>query len=163
MTTSTATTEFNAREALRQHFEKNAITAFNNCIELLRQRDFYLHALSKIEQGADLTTELQELKLVSKSTAKKICKLLAKDAEKSAMSVWDLNLNLSKLFKTTKQSIMDEYSLLPLFHIEYHSDAKYGAVRLNVKTFRRNLTIDVEGVEKDCDKIHSQIILQILK
>jgi hypothetical protein len=163
MTISTATTEFDAREALRQHFEKNALTAFESCIEFLKQRDFYLHALHKLEQGDDLTTELQELKLVSKSTAKKICKQLAKDAEKSAMSVWDLNLNLSKLFKTTKQSIRDEYSLLPLFHIEYRADAKYGAVRLNVKTFRRNLTIDVEGVEKDCDKIHSQIILQILK
>ena len=85
MTTSTATTEFNAREALRQFFEVNALTAFNNCIELLKQRDFYLHALSKIEQGADLTMELPELKLVKKTTAKSVCKQLAKNAEKKAV------------------------------------------------------------------------------
>ena len=71
MTTSTATTEFSARQALLEYFEKNALTSFNNSIELLKKRDFYLHAFNKIEQGIDLNAELPELRLVKKTTAQK--------------------------------------------------------------------------------------------
>jgi hypothetical protein len=163
MTTSTATTEFDAREALRQHFEKNALTAFDSCIELLKQRDFYLHALSKIEQGADLTMELPELKLVKKSAALKICRQLAKDAESDAMTAWDLNPSLRKIFKTSKKSIIDDFSLLPVFDISYCSDKKYGSVIVRIKTMRRNLMITLEGSDLNCEKLHGQVVMQSLK
>jgi len=162
MTTSTATTEFNAREALRQHFEKNAITAFNNCIELLRQRDFYLHALSKIEQGADLIADVPELRLVKKTVAVKICRKLAMDAEKASMSAWDLNPSLRKIFKVSKQLIIEDYSLLPVFHVVYCADAKYGAVKLNIKSCRRNLNVSVEGSDLECENIHARVVMQSL-
>jgi hypothetical protein len=163
MTTSTATTEFDAREALRQHFEKNALTAFGNCIELLRQRDFYLHALSKIEQGVDLSAELPELKLVKKSDALKICRQLAKAAETAAMDAWDLNPSISKIFKTTRKLINDDFSLMPVFQITYSANARYGSVKLNLKTVRRNLTLEVEGSDLNCEKLHAQVVIQSLK
>lgn len=163
MTTSTATTEFDAREALRQHFEINALTAFDQCVEFLRQRDFYLHALNKIEQGADLTIDLPELKLVKKTTAVKICRQLAKAAETAAMDAWDLNSSLSKIFKTTKKLINDDFSLMPVFQVTYSADARYGVVKLNLKTVRRNLTLAVEGSDLNCEKLHAQVVMQSLR
>ena len=160
MTTSTATTEFNAREALRQHFEKNALTSFDNCIELLRQRDFYLHALRKIEQGVDLTGELPELKLVKKTTAKSICKQLAKNAEKKAIEAWGLNMNLVKFFQTNEKVFSEEFSLLPKFEIVYLADKKYGEVKVIVKTCRRNLIVAVEGSYMHVEKLHAQVVMQ---
>lgn len=160
MTISTATTEFDAREALRQFFEANALTAFNNCIELLKQRDFYMHALYKIEQGADLTMELPELKLVKKTTAKSVCKQLAKNAEKKAVEAWSLTSNLSKFFQKNEKVISDEFSLLPKFEIVYLADKKYGAVKVTVKTSRRNLIVSVEGSYIDVEKLHAQVVMQ---
>ena len=163
MTTSTATTEFNAREELRHFFEVNALTAFSNCIELLKQRDFYLHALSKIEQGADLTIDLPELKSVRKASALKICKQLAKNSEKVAVTAWDLNPSLRNFFQTYKKIITDEYSLLPVFEIEYRADSKHGAVKVSIKTFRRNLTVALDGSDLHCEKLYAQVVMQRLK
>jgi hypothetical protein len=163
MTTSTATTEFDAREELRQYFEANALAAFSSCIELLKKRDFYIHALHKIAQGIDLTTELPELKLIKKNAAQKICKQLAKDAEHSAMTAWDLNSSLSKIFKTSKKLIVDDFSLLPVFDITYCTDEKYGSVRLHVKTMRRNLSVTLEGKKLHCERLHAQVVMQSLK
>ena len=160
MTISTATTEFDAREALRQHFEKNALTAFESCIEFLKQRDFYLHAFSKIEQGVDLTNELPELKLLKKTTAKNVCKQLAKNADKKAVEAWSLTPNLSNFFQKSEKVISDEFSLLPKYEIVYQADKKYGAVKVIVKTCRRNLSVSVEGSCMHFEKLHAQVVMQ---
>ncbi len=64
MTTSTATTKVDTGEALRLHFENNAIAALGKVISLLQEQDLYKHALAKLEQGADLSADLPELKAV---------------------------------------------------------------------------------------------------
>ena len=156
MTTSTATTEFNAREALRQHFEKNALTSFDNCIELLRQRDFYLHALRKIEQGVDLTSELPELRQMKMSVAKKVVKQLIRETEKAAALVWESPL---KIFTTSIRSSSDEFSLLPSFDAIYTTKSNSGVVKIALKTWRRNLTVSVEGSESACLSVHGQIVM----
>jgi hypothetical protein len=162
MTTSIATTEFDAREALRQHFEKNALTAFVNCIEFLRQRDFYFHALHKIEKGEDLTEELPELKLVKKSAAMKICRQLAAAAERGVTSVWELPQNIRKQLKTNVRIKNDEQSLLPVFDIEYHAITETGLVKINVKTIRRNISVSIDGLHSSCELLHSKVVMQSL-
>ena len=156
MTTSTATTEFDAREALRQHFEKNALTSFDNCIELLRQRDFYLHTLRKLEQGVDLTGELPELRQMKMSVAKKVVKQLIRETEKAAALVWESPL---KIFTTSIRSSIDELSLLPIFDALYTAKSKSGAVKITVKTWRRNLTVAVEGNESACYSVYGQLVM----
>ena len=159
MTTSTATTEFDAREALRQHFEMNALTAFDNCIEFLRQRDFYLHALNKIKQGVDLTGELPELKLVKKSDALKICRQLAKDAEKSATKVWDLSAALKMIFNATIKFKIDPMSLQPCCQVMYKSKVAANNISINVISFRRNVLVVVDGENTALESIYSQIVM----
>jgi hypothetical protein len=160
MIASTATTEFNAREALRQHFERSSLTAFNNCIELLRQRDFYLHALNKMEHGVDLSAELPELNQLKISVAKKVVKQLIKDTEKAAALVWESPL---KIFTTSARSSVDEFSLLPSFDALYSAKSNSGAVKVAVKSWRRNLTVAVEGKEAACERVYGALVAETLR
>ena len=156
MTTSTATTEFDAREALRQHFEKNGLANFEKTIKLLQELDFYKHVLAKLEQGVDLSNELPEMRNLKIQSTKKIVKQLIAESEKAATLVWESPL---KLFSTSVRSSIDESSLLPCFDVLYTAKVSGGAVKIALKTWRRNLAVSVEGKEAACETVHGQLVL----
>ena len=156
MTTSTATTEFNAREALRQHFEKNGLANFEKTIKSLQQLDFYKHVLAKLEQGVDLSDELPELRKLKIQSAKKIVKQLIAESEKAATLVWESPF---KLFRTSVRYSIDESSLLPNFDVLYVAKVSGGTVKIALNTWRRNLTVSVEGKEAACDTVHGQLVM----
>ena len=160
MTTSTATTEFNAREALRQHFEKNGLANFEKTIKSLQELDFYKHVLAKLEQGVDLSDELPELRKLKIQSAKKIVKQLIAESEKAATIVW---VSPFKLFSTSVRSSIDESSLLPSFEVLYTAKVSGGAVRIALSTWRRNLTVSVEGKDAACETVHGQLILASMR
>ena len=160
MTTSTATTEFNAREALLQHFEKNGLANFEKTIKSLQELDFYKHVLAKLEQGVDLSDELPELRKLKIQSAKKIVKQLVTESEKAATIVWESPF---KLFSTSVRSSIDESSLLPSFEVLYTAKVSGGAVRIALSTWRRNLTVSVEGKEAACETVHGQLILASMR
>ena len=160
MTTSTATTEFDAREALRQHFEKNGLANFEKTIKSLQELDFYKHVLAKLEQGVDLSDELPELRKLKIQSAKKIVKQLIAESEKAATIVW---VSPFKLFKTSMRYSIDESSLLPSFDVFYTAKVSSGAVKIALKTWRRNLTVSVEGKEAACETVHGQLVLASMR
>ena len=160
MTTSTATTEFDAREALRQHFEKNGLANFEKTIKSLQELDFYKHVLAKLEQGVDLSNELPELRNLKIQSTKKVVKQLIAESEKAATLVWESPL---KLFSTSVRSSIDKSSLLPCFDVLYTAKVSGGAVKIALKTWRRNLTVSVEGKEAACETVHGQLVLASMR
>lgn len=156
MTTSTATAEFDAREALRQHFEKNGLANFEKTINSLQELDFYKHVLAKLEQGVDLSNELPEMRNLKIPTAKKIVKQLIAESEKAATLVWESPI---KLFSTSVRSSIDKSSLLPCFDVLYKAKVSDESVKIALKTWRRNLTVSVEGKEAACEAVHGQLVL----
>jgi len=156
MTSSTATTEFDAREELRQHFEKNGLTNFEKIIKLLQELNFYKHVLTKLEQGVDLSDELPELRKLKIQSAKKIVKQLIAESEKATTLVWESPL---KLFRTSVRYGFDESSLLPSFDVSYTAKVNGEAVKIALRTWRRNITVTVEGKEGACDNVHGQLVL----
>ena len=160
MTTSTATTEFDAREALRQHFEKNGLANFEKTIKSLQELDFYKHVLAQLEQGVDLSNELPEMRNLKIQSTKKIVKQLIAESEKAATLVWESPL---KLFSTSVRSSIDESSLLPCFDVLYTAKVSGGAVKIALKTWRRNLTVSVEGKEPACETVHGQLVLASMR
>jgi hypothetical protein len=159
MTTSTATTEFDAREVLRQHFEKNGLANFEKTMKLLQELNFYKHVLAKLEQGVDLSDELPELRKLKIQIAKKIVKQLIAESEKAVTLVWESPF---KLFSTSVRSSIDESSLLPSFDIFYIAKVSGGAVKIALKTWRRNLTVSIEGKEAACERVYGQLVTATL-
>jgi hypothetical protein len=159
MTTSTATTKIDTGEALRQHFENNAVAALGKVVALLQERDLYAHALKKLEQGVDLSADLPEIKDVKPAIAKKVMQRMVADAEKATFTVWELSSSVGKLFHTTIRSQCNEQSLLPCFDVEYKSDTAKGAVKIAVKTWRRNVTVAVDGRVAALDLLHGQVVV----
>jgi len=156
MTTPTATTEFDAREALRQHFEKNGLANFEKTIKSLQELDFYKHVLAKLDQGVDLSDELPELRNLNIQSAKKIVKQLIADVEKAATLVWE---NPFKLFSTSVRYSIDKSSLLPCFDVLYTAKVSNESVKIALKTWRRNLTVTVDGKEAACETVHGQLVM----
>jgi hypothetical protein len=158
MTTSTATTKVDTGEALRLHFENNAITALGKVITLLQERDLYAHALKKLEKGVDLSADLPEIKVVQPAVAKKVMQRMVADAEKATFVVWELSSNVGKLFHTTIRSHSDEMSLLPCFDVEYKAETAKGVVKIAVKTWRRNVAVTVDGKSAATDLLYGQVV-----
>lgn len=159
MTTSTATTQIDTGEALRQYFENNSIAALGKVISLLQERDLYAHALKKLEQGADLSADLPEIKDVKPAVAKNVMQRMIADADKAVSSVWELSSNVGKLFHTTIRSRNDEMSLLPCFDVEYKAETAKGVVKVAVETRRRNVTVTVDGKVAALDVLHGQVVI----
>ncbi len=159
MTTSTATTKVDTGEALRQFFENNAITALGRVIAMLQERDLYAHALNKLEQGADLSADLPELKDVTPAVAKKVMQRMVAEADKAVSVAWELSSSVGKLFHTTIRSGSDEQSLLPCFDVEYKAETAKGVVKIAVKTWRRNAVVIVEGKAAALDLLHGQVVM----
>ena len=132
-------------------------------IALLQERNLYEHALKKLEQGADLSSDLPELKAVKPAVAKKVMQRMVADADKATSSTWELSSNVAKLFHTTIRSHIDEMSLLPCFDVEYKAETAKGVVKIMVKTWRRNVTVTVDGVASLLDLLHGQIVIAGMK
>ena len=84
---------------------------------------------------------------------------MAKEAEKAAISAWDLNASLIKIFSTTTRLNQVEQALLPCFDVEYKTETAKGVVRIEVKTWRRNVTITINGKDAALDLLHGQLVM----
>jgi hypothetical protein len=159
MTTSTATTKVDTGEALRVHFENNAIAALGKVITLLQERDLYAHALNKLEQGVDLSADLPEIKDVKPAVAKKVMQRMVAEADRAVSASWELSSTVGKLFHTTIRFGSDEQSLLPCFDVEYKAETAKGTVKIALKTWRRNVSVAVDGKATAVDLLHGQVVI----
>ena len=161
MNAATTTTEFQARKELEQHFYANAVTAFAACIQQQNEQQFYLHVLEKLKHGADLSTELPELKTITKSAALRVCEQMAHRAAVAAAQVWQLAANTKSIFTTTIREVKKPQSLLACYEVDYK--AKHFDVAISIKTHRRNLTVEVIGSDSAAELLHKAFVMAQLR
>jgi hypothetical protein len=154
MTTPQATTA-----ALEKLFTNWANASFEKSIECFNELGFYQHVTAKLDAGADMSQDLPELKSVKSNVAKATVKKLAKQAAEGVDAAWALPSSVAKLFRTTIRSDNDDQSLLPCFDVEYKAETAKGVVKIAVKTWRRNVTVAVDGQTAALDLLHGQVVI----
>ena len=87
-------------------------------------------------------------------------KQLIGESEKAATIVW---VSPFKLFSTSVRFSIDESSLLPSFEVLYVAKLSGGTVKIALNTWRRNLTVSVEGKQAACETVHGQLVLAAMR
>jgi hypothetical protein len=158
MTTPQATIS-QSHDELLAVFKNLAVTSFGKSVDAINEEGFYQHVLAKMQAETDLSADLPELKKMKESAAKAVVKRLSKQAKESAETAWELSSNVSKLFRTTIRSHQDDLSLLPCFDVEYKAETPKGDVTIAAKTWRRNVTVTIDGKDAALDLLHGQIVM----
>lgn len=144
---TTDNSELDTKAQLTEFFWDRAVNALNESIEHLRDRDFFESVQTKLSAGADLTDDLPEL-MGMEAEAPAIIKKLHNEATSAAVNCWELKAGAAKVFSTTIRTHDVEDSNIPCFDVEYSTQTDAGTTKVHVKTWRRNIEINVTGNAK---------------
>lgn len=144
MTTPIATTE-SSKHQLVLDFERMANRSFELCMQALMKVDFYAGLLRRLEAGQSITDELPVVATLSSDVVKQTVQRLKKLAEAAANEAWELPNEFKDSFVTTVQSELPTNELIPQYRVDYVAETKIGQVRVAAKSWRRNVTVEVNG------------------
>ena len=144
---TTDNSELDTKAQLTEFFWDRAVNALDQSIQHLRDRDFFESVQTKLSAGADLTDDLPEL-MGMEAEAPAIIKKLHNEATSAAVNCWELKAGAAKVFSTTIRTHDVEDSNIPCFDVEYSTQTDAGTTKVHVKTWRRNIEINVTGNEK---------------
>ncbi len=164
MTSPTATTKISVTQNdLRDYFRTHAESAFDLCWEAHTKAGFYAKLLGDIQKGRVLSDELPEAQGVSASVLRSVIQKQQRQAIAAAESAWELSGAVGKEFRTTVRSALPAGESVPQYDIEY--DAKYTKepAKVRIKTWRRNITIELVGSAAALDELHGLVTMAALK
>ena len=155
------TTEHSGQDAgqLSKLFKSWAEKSLADSIELLRARGLYARALSKIEQGQDISDELPELKTISTANAIRIIKNLIADADEQVESAWALDTRYADLFKTSFRMKQPPGELFPVFDVEYTATTIDGDVVISAVSNRRMVSVTVTGSDAAVQSLAKRLVI----
>ena len=164
MTTPTATTGISATaDELKDFFENHANIAFDLCWEAHTKADFYAKLLADVQKGRVLSEELPEAKGLPPSIVKTVIQKQHKQAVATAESAWELSGDIAKEFRTTIRSALPDGESIPQYDVEYQAKNTQESARVRIKTWRRNIEVELIGSESALDELHGLITLAALR
>ena len=159
-----ATTGFSAtHDELTDFFENHASIAFDLCWEALTKADFYSKLLADVQKGRALSEELPEARGLPPSVLKTVIEKQRKQAVAAAESAWELSGDIAREFRTTIRSALPEGESIPQYDVEYQAKNTRGPARVRIKTWRRNISVEVIGSDAALDQLHGLITLAALR
>lgn len=163
MTTPTATTGISTtHDELKDFFENHASIAFNLCWEAHTKADFYAKLLGDVQKGRVLSDELPEARGLPPSIVKTVIQKQHRQAVAAAESAWELSGDIGKEFRTTIRSALPDGESVPQYDIEYQTRNTREPARVRVRTWRRNVSVEVAGSDVALDELHGLITLAAL-
>lgn len=162
MTRPDLTAEKSVREQLHELFEQMAKGSFAASMNSLNRVNFYDGVIARLEAGGDLSEDVPEAIGLSQDEVMAVARKLRQQAAGAAMSAWELSAALAGNFRTTVRSVDVEGELIPRYDVEHVADMKLGQVRINIQTWRRNITVAVVGSDVGVNALNAQMALAAL-
>ena len=164
MTRPIATTEYSdIQNDLREFFENHANIAFDLYWDAHCKADYYTKLLANIKNGFVLSDELPEAKGLSTAATKSVIQKLLKQAATDSESAWELSGDIAKEFRTTIRSALPEGESVPQYDIEYQAKNTKKSAKIRIKTWRRNIEVELIGTEAALEELHGLITLAALR
>ena len=162
MTRLDLTAEKSVREQLHELFIAMAQRSFDACMESQNRVNFYDGVIKRVEAGGDISADVPEVTDKSVAEVVAVARKLRQQAAGAAISAWELSAALAGSFRTTVRSVDAERELIPQFDVEHVADTEVGQVRINIRTWRRNISVEVVGSDAGVNALNAQMALAAL-
>jgi hypothetical protein len=162
MTRPDLTAEKPVREQLQELFLQMAQRSFAESMDKLNRVNFYDGVIARVEAGGDISEDVPEVRGLSLAEVVAVARKLRQQAACAAVSAWELSAALAGSFRTTVRSVEVEDELIPQYDVEHLAETTEGQVRIGIKTWRRNITVEVVGPDAGVNALNAQMALAAL-
>jgi hypothetical protein len=154
MTKSTATIPVpEVRLELEKRFDEWARVSFTNALEAMNTATFYKTVLRRLDDKTDITDEVPEMVGMDEQDVRDVVQSLHNKSKSEMTETWELDAIYQPCFLTTVRSVTPADELLPQYDVEYAGKDDYAGAKVRVKTWRRNLTVEVIGTDKELETL----------
>ena len=158
MTSPTATTaNSDSRAQLHEAFMTMAKRSFELSEQARANVVFYKTVLRKLDSGVSIEDEVPEVKGMMADAVRLTVQRLLKLNQVRADEAWELADSYKGCFLTTVRSALPDGELIPQYDVEYVGQVEAGKAKISVKTFRRNIQVDVQGSDEALDQLWIQV------
>ncbi len=162
MSEPSATAEKSVREQLQELFLQMAKRSFTASMDSLNRVNFYDGVIVRVEAGCDISEDVPEVRGLPQTEVLAVARKLRQQAAGAAISAWELSAALAVSFRTTVRSVEVEGELIPYYDVEHLAETADGHIRISIKTWRRNITVEVVGSEAGVNALNAQMALAAL-
>jgi hypothetical protein len=162
MTKPDLTDEKPVREQLQELFLQMAQRSFAASMDSLNRANFYDGVIARVEAGGDISEDVPEAQGLPQAEVVAVARKLRQQAGSAAISAWELSTALAESFRTTVRSVEVEDELIPKYDVEHLAEIAEGQIRIGIKTWRRNITVEVVGSDAGVNALNAQMALAAL-
>lgn len=158
MTSPTATIKnSDSRDQLYDAFMAMAKRSFELCEQARANAVFYKTVLRKLDNGESIENEVPEVKDMMADAVRLTVQNLLKLNQVRAAEAWELADSYKSCFHTTVRSVLPEAELIPQYDVEYVGQVDAGDAKIYVKTFRRNIQVEIQGSDEALNQLWVQV------
>lgn len=162
MTRPDLTGEKPVRDQLQELFVQMAQRSFAASIESLNRVNFYDGVIARVKDSGDISDDVPEARGLAQAEVVAVARKLRQQAASAAVSAWELSTALARSFRTTVRSVELEDELIPQYDVQHVAETAEGQVRIGIKTWRRNITVEVNGSDAGVNALNAQMVLAAL-
>lgn len=151
--------DYDAKAELAKFFHDRSVKALEDSIQYLCDRDYYKTAQLKIENGADLSDELPEIKKLTTAKVLSVLTSLQETASTDVTKTWELKGGAGKVFSSSVRVNESSDSNIPCFDVEYITDTAHGHAKVHVTTWRRNVEVQVIGTAEAAEAASKKLLM----